>query len=174
MLKPMLFRLIVLCGLCGSTAPLVAQVAPSSMFPQADPAKMAAIAANSQRTMRPASFVLSHKSELALTPRQVEQLDLLVRVEEDSAAVRSFRLEALTARMMEKRQAENTTPVIGWDGPVDESRLRNEACEQAGLTTEAMINLYRDRRAVGKILTGKQVNIAMELEMSDMMRILKP
>jgi hypothetical protein len=174
MLKPHLFRSIVLCSLWGSTAPLVAQVAPSPMFPQADPVKMAALAANSQRTMRPASFVLSHKTELALTAKQVAQLDLLVRVEDDSAAVRSFRLEALMARIMEKRQADNSTRQIGWDGPVDESRLRSEACEQAGIASEAMINLYRDRQAVGKILTGNQVNLAVELEMSDVIRILKP
>lgn len=171
MLKPTLVRLIVLCGMA---VPLAAQVSPSPLPPQADPAKMAALMVNSQRALRPASFTLSHKSELALTDKQVEQLDLLARAEEDSAATRNFRREAAMARMMEKRQEDNNVPQTGWSGPVNETQLRADACEQAGMATEVMISLFRDRQAVGKILTGRQINRVMELEMSDVMRILKP
>ncbi len=172
MLKPILARLILLCSFAGSAGPLAAQVTPSSLIPQADPAMMAAIAANSQRTMKPASYALSHKSELALTPQQVEQIDLLARAEEDSATVRSIGLVARMARLMAKRQADDTQQ-SGWSGPINESQLRDDACEQSRLAAEVMLNLYRDRQAVGKFLTGKQVNLLKGLEVDDVMRITR-
>jgi hypothetical protein len=166
MLKPILARLLILLGFA---APLTAQV-----FPQADPAKMAALAANSQRTLKPASFALSHKTELSLTDKQVQQLELLAKAQDDSAAVREFRRSAQVSQMMEKHLLDNNELQTGWNGPVNESQLRENACEQAKMAADAMVNLYRDRQAAGKFLTGKQITLLVEIEMSDMMRILRP
>lgn len=173
MLKPLLGRLIALCLIA---VPVAAQVAPASPFgafgeKQLDPAKMAALVANSQRTMKPASFVLSHKTELTLTPDQVQQLDLLARGEEDSTVVRQIRMVAAMTRLAQKREA-GADPQTGWVGSIDEKRLREEACEQSGLQVEFVVNLLRDRQAVGNILTGRQIDRIAELEMGELKRAM--
>ena len=176
MLKPMIARLIVLCVVA---VPLAAQVAPSSPIgafgeKPMDPERMAALMANSQRTFRPASFVLSHKSELALTPEQVQFLEFRAKSEDDSIVVRQIRMVSALSRLMKKRESAGAQPTTGWVGSVNEQQLRDEACEHAGLSVEATLNLMRDRQAVGAILTATQIDQIQQLEMSDIMRALKP
>jgi hypothetical protein len=175
MLTPFLARLIILGVIA---VPAAAQVAPSPFggFGEKpmDPAQIAALVANSKRTMRPASMVLGFRSELALTADQVQQLELLTRGEEDSAVVRQIRLSAAMARLIKARESSDIAPQTGWAGPINEKQLRDEACEQAGLGVEAMLNLMRDRHAVGNILTGTQIDRVQQLEISDMVRALKP
>ena len=168
MLKPMLARLIALCVI---TVPVAAQVAPSSAM---DPERMAALMANSQRTFKPASFVLSHKSELALTPEQVDFLEFRAKSEDDSVAARQIRMGSALSSLMKKRESASTKPATGWVGSVNEQQIRDEACEQAGISVEAVLNLMRDRQAVGAILTPTQIAQIQQLEASDMMRALKP
>jgi len=168
MLKPKLARLIALCVIA---VPVAAQVAPSSAM---DPERMAALMANSQRTFKPASFVLSHKSELALTPEQVDFLEFRAKSEDDSVAARQIRMGSALSSLMKKRESASTKPATGWVGSVNEQQIRDEACEQAGISVEAVLNLMRDRQAVGAILTPTQIAQIQQLEASDMMRALKP
>ena len=168
MLKPMLARLIALCVIA---VPVAAQVAPSSAM---DPERMTALMANSQRTFKPASFVLSHKSELALTPEQVDFLEFRAKSEDDSVAARQIRMGSALSSLMKKRESASTKPATGWVGSVNEQQIRDEACEQAGISVEAVLNLMRDRQAVGAILTPTQIAQIQQLEASDMMRALKP
>ena len=141
---------------------------------QLDPERMAALMANSQRTLKPASFVLSHKSELALTPEQVQFLEFRAKLEDDSAAVRQIRMANAMAMLMKKHESTGTQPPTGWVGAIDERRLRDEACERAALSVDAMLDLMRDRQAVGTILTGAQIDQIQQLEVRDMIRALKP
>jgi hypothetical protein len=176
MLKPRLARLVALCVIA---FPAAAQVSPPSPFgpfgeKQMGPAQMAAVVATSQRAMKPASFVLSHKTELTLTPDQVQRLDLLAHGEEDSIVVRQIRMSAAMTRLIQKRSDSNTDQSAGWVGPFNEQQLRNDACEQSGLQVDYMLNLLRDRQAVGNILTGSQIDRLQELEMSELMRVLRP
>ena len=168
MLKPMLARLIALCVIA---VPVAAQVGPSSAM---DPERMAALMANSQRTFKPATFVLSHKSELALTPEQVQFLEFRAKSEDDSVAARQIRMGSALSSLMKKRESASTKPATGWVGAVNEQQIRDEACEQAGISAEAVLNLMRDRQAVGAILTPTQIAQIQQLEASDMMRALKP
>jgi hypothetical protein len=176
MLKPILVRLIALCAIAVPAAAQVSTASPFGAFgeKQMDPAQMAALVASSQRTMKPASFVLSHKAELTLTADQVQQLDLLAHAEEDSLVVRQIRITAAMTRLFKKRAEGETAQSTGWVGQINEKQLRDDACEQSALQVEFMLNLLRDRQAAGTILTGTQIDRLQELEMTDMMRALKP
>ena len=172
MLKPMLVRFVVLSIIA---TPVAAQIGPSPFAERkTDPAQFAALMANSQRTMKPASFVLDHKTELGLTPEQVKQLDVLVRDETDSAVVRQIRLTAAVYRDAKSLGESNAAPQTGWVGVVDEKKLRDDACRQAGMGVEVMLNLMRDRQVVGRLLTAGQIERIQELEMNDMVRVMTP
>jgi hypothetical protein len=171
MLKPTLARLIALSMFA---TPVAAQVAPNPFAEtKVDPQQIAAMFANSQRTLKPASFVLGHKDELALTPEQVKQIDLLVRGEGDSVIVRQIRMNAAMSRQAKKRAESNVAPQTGWVGTVNEKQLRDEACEAAGMQVDFMVNLFRDRQAVGNILTATQIERIHEIEANDVMRAFK-
>lgn len=164
--------------LCAVAIPAAAQVRPPSPFEalgekSVDPARLAALMANSQRSIKPATYVLGHKTDLALTADQVRQLELLARSEEDSAIVRQIRLTAATARLSHNQQNTAYTRQSGWVGPINEKQLRDEACEHAAITVEYAIGMMRDRQAVGTILTGTQIDRLPELEASDALHAIK-
>jgi len=172
MLKPMLARLIALSMFA---TPVAAQVAPNPFAEtKLDPQQLVAMFTNSQRTLKPASFVLGHKDELALTPEQVKQVELLVRGEEDSVIVRNIRRNAEMSRQAQKRVESNVAPQTGWVGTINEKKLRDEACETAGMQVDFMVNLLRDRQAVGNVLTARQIERIHEIEASEVMRAFKP
>ncbi|MEO5817244.1 MAG: hypothetical protein ABIT20_18400 [Gemmatimonadaceae bacterium] len=171
--------LVGLTALCVITVPVAAQVAaalPMGAFGEKpmDPAQMAALFANAQRTMKPASYVLSHKSDLALTDDQVQRLEVLSRAQDDSVIVRQIRMTSAMHRRLKERLDSGTAPQFGWVGSVDEKKFRDEACEQAGISTEYAIGMMRDRLAVGSVLTGTQIDRLPQLEASDAMRAMKP
>jgi hypothetical protein len=174
MLKPLLAPLIALCLIAGSVAAQVAPVSPMGAFgeKQMDPAQLALMIGHSQRLLKPASYVLAHKADLALTEVQVQRLEILARAQDDSVVVRQIRMTSGMALLFKKRQESGIAPDIGWVGPIDEKRLRDEACEQAGLTTEFAIGVLRDRLAVGTILTGTQIDRLPGLEAGDAMRAI--
>jgi hypothetical protein len=171
MLKPMLARLIALSVFA---TPVAAQVAPNPFAEtKLDPKQLAAMIMNSQRTLKPASFVLGHKDEFALSPEQVKQIELLVRGEEDSVIVRQIRMNAAMSRQTEKRAESNVAPQNGWVGTINEKQLRDEACEASGIQVEFMVNLLRDRQAVGNILTARQIERIDEIEANEVLRAFK-
>jgi hypothetical protein len=176
MLKPLLARLIALCVIAVPVAAQVAPVPPMGAFgeKQMDPAQMASLLANSQRMMKPAAYVLAHKTDLALTEDQVQRLETLARAQDDSVVVRQIRLTSVMSQLIRKRQESGNVPDAGWVGSINEKKLRDEACEQAGLTTEFAVGIMRDRLAVGSILTGTQIDRIPELEASDAMRAMRP
>jgi len=176
MLKPMLARLVALCAIAVPATAQVSSLSPFGPFGEKhiDPAQMAAIVASSQRTMKPAAFVLSHKAELTLTADQVQRLDLLARAEEDSMVVRQIRMSAAMTRLIKKRSEAESAQQTGWVGTINEKQLRDDACEQSALQVDFTMNLLRDRQVVGNILTGSQIDRLQELELSDLMRVLRP
>lgn len=171
MLKPTVVRLIALSIVA---IPAAAQVAPSTLAEtKQDPAQLAALMANSQRTSRPASLVLGYKDELALTPDQVKQIELLARGEADSGAVRKARLAVKMSRLIKQRDENLAASQAGWSGAVNEKQLRDDTCEEAGIQIDVMMYLMRDRQAVGSILTSAQVERVLELESNDLRRAIK-
>jgi hypothetical protein len=176
MLKPMLTQLIAFCVMAVPVGAQVAPVPPMGAFgeKQMDPAQMASLFANSQRLMKPASYVLAHKTDLALTEDQVQRLETLARAQDDSVVVRQIRITSAMSQLIRKRQESGNVPDGGWVGSVNEKKLHDEACEQAGLTTEFAIGIMRDRLAVGSILTGTQIDRIPGLEAGDTMRAIRP
>ncbi len=176
MLKPLLARLIALWVIA---VPVYAQVPPANPYGafgerQPDAEQLAALMANRKRTMQPASFVLSHKAELALTAEQVQRIELLAHTEDDSAVVRQIRTTAAMTRQMKERASGNAPPSTGWAGPINEKQIRDDAIQMAGVQADIVLTLLRDRQAVGNVLTGTQIERIMQLEMSDMMSAMKP
>ena len=172
MLKPLLVRLI---GLTMLAVPAAAQIAPSPFAEgKVDSTRVAAMFANSQRTLKPASFVLDHRAELSLTQEQVKRLEVLVRSEEDSGVVRQIRITATMTRLMKKQDESNLTSQAGWAGNFSEKQLRDEACERAAVQADVIVNLMRDRQMVGNVLTMTQIQQVLEIETNDLLRALHP
>ena len=129
--------------------------------------------ANSMRAMKPAQFVLDHKAELALAPEQVSFLEFLVVAHRDSTIARQARLITLTQVTMAKRPSGGPLGASSWEGKVDEGMIREGACEQSVVQAEMMINLVRDRHAVGGVLTPAQLARLPMVEANDMMKAMK-
>jgi hypothetical protein len=172
-------RFIVVTALGIIAAPLGAQttsgVAIGVVGARPDSAQIAAVMANSMRMLTPAVFVLDHKTELALSPEQVQFLEFLVGAERDSAAVRQTRMMAMMQDQMAKRPRPSVQ-LSTWTGPIDEQQIRDEACQQSKGQAESIVGMMRDRRAVSAVLTPAQVAQLTTLEGKDMMNAmgLKP
>ena len=160
------------------TAPLIAHV----MYAQPaggrvalvpDSAQMLAVMSMGQRMQKPAQFVLDHRVDLALTPEQVPFLDALVKAQAESVSVRQDRLMA-SMRAAAAKRSSAAPRGITWSGPVDEQAMRDLACEQSALSAESMINMSRDRHAVGAALTSAQLAMLPQLETADMMKGMRP
>jgi hypothetical protein len=170
-------RFMVVTALGIIAAPLGAQtsggVAVGVVGARPDSAQMAAVMANSMRMLKPAVFVLDHKTELALSPEQVQFLEFLVGAERDSADVRQARMIA----MMQDQLAKRPRPAVSmstWTGPIDEQQIRDEACQRSQAQSESIVGMMRDRHAVGAILTPAQVGQLTTLEQHDMMNAMRP
>jgi Spy/CpxP family protein refolding chaperone len=171
------FRLIVVTALGIIAAPLGAQtsggVAVGVVGARPDSAQIAAVMANSMRMLKPAVFVLDHKTELALSPEQVQFLEFLIGAERDSADVRQARMMAMLQDKMAKRPRP-PVPMSTWSGPIDEQQIRDEACQNSQAQAESIVGMMRDRRAVGAVLTPAQVAQLTTLEQQDMMNAMRP
>ncbi len=141
---------------------LLAQAVPVT---RPDSAQIMAAMRNGIRMLRPAEFVLGKASEVALTPEQVSQLKLLASSQADSEVVRQRRtMVSMLASITDKATGRVTTSDFGWTGPVDEQGIRERTMRQAAITTESVIQLARDRHAVGALLTPAQIATLEQLE----------
>lgn len=137
-----------------------------------DSAQIMAMMANSMRLMKPAQFVLDHKTDLSLTPEQVSFLEFLVIAQRDSASARQTR-QMTQMREGAKRSPSSTVTAMAWTGTVDEQAIKDGACQQSAMQAEIMINMARDRHAVGAILTPSQIAQMPMVEAGDMMKAMK-
>jgi hypothetical protein len=139
-----------------------------------DSTQMAAIAAMSQRMRSPAAFALANRSELGLSPEQVNYLEALVPKEIDSARVRNQRL----MDAMQKQQAATLSTyksgMSSWAGPIDEAAIRAAACESSKLQADLIIGGMRDRHAVGAMLSPEQHQMLDRLQSDAVMRAMQP
>jgi hypothetical protein len=134
--------------------------------------QMSAMAA-SMAMRSPASFALSRKQELGLSPEQVAAVEALVPIEADS-------MRARTGRMMEsfaaaaRKQPGGAARMVSWTDPIDEAALRAAACEQSRSQADLQIGLIRDRHALGVLLTPDQQHQFDRLQSEMMARALQP
>jgi hypothetical protein len=126
--------------------------------------------ANAQNAMKPARFALEHKEELGLKSEQISALEVLAHAQADSEAVR---FERRVAAMSGVQPSAGTLAMMAWTGPVDEKANRDEVCAQAQSGVEGMLNVVRDRRAVGSLLTPAQAAMMNELHATSLTRIMR-
>ena len=120
--------------------------------------------------MQPAQFVLDHRADLALTPEQIPFIESLVLAQVDSARVRGAR--RLAVAIAASRNISPSTLLAGassWTGPVDEGAIKETARKQAEQSAEFLVDLARDRHAVGAVLTPSQVAVLVRIESADIM-----
>ena len=138
-----------------------------------DSSQMAALMAVNMRS--PAQFVLAHNGELALTPEQVGALANVDSALKDSAKVRLARMrDAMRARPpLGPAALQSMKSMMEWSGPIDETAIRAQACEQSASQAEVIINLARDRQRVGGLLTDAQRGQLNGLQAADIMKAMK-
>ena len=133
-----------------------------------DSVGLVAALSSGMRLLAPAQFVLDHRAELRLTPEQIPFLESLVRAQADSMKVRMQRRMSLTPP-----PSRGAMGIMSWSGPIDESAIR----EAARLTTEwqaqVQIDISKDRRVVGAVLTADQLSMLPRLESTDMMKSMR-
>ena len=152
--------------------PITASAQAKSTYQAPDSAQMANMMARSMKQLKPAELVLGYKDQLALTPEQVGFLQMLVKAQQDSQAVRQ---ERMMGRMMTEATPRSAAVItsMSWSGPVDEAALREQACAQAQRSVDATIGLAHDRHAVGAVLTAEQLRRLPQLESQAMMDAMK-
>ena len=166
-------RIVAIVALCVNAAPLWAQTPAVLPVTAPDSSQIMSMMANSMRLLKPARFVLDHKADLALTPEQVSLLEHLVVAQRDSASVRQTRLIALTHTTTAKLPLNGFLAAMQWTGTADEQAIKDSACQQSVVQAEGLINLVRDRHAVGAVLTPAQIAQLPMMEASDMMNGMK-
>ena len=166
-------RVVAIVALCVNAASLCAQAPTMLPGTAPDSSQIMTVMANSMRLLKPARFALDHRADLALTPVQVSLLEQLVIAQRDSADVRHTRLIALTQTMIAKRPPSGFIAAMQWTGAADEQAIKDSACQQSVVQAEGLINLVRDRHAVGAVLTPAQIAQLPMMEASDMMSGMK-
>jgi hypothetical protein len=154
-------------------APLSAQTPASKPLTMPDSAQMMAATTNAMRMMKPAQFVLDHKADLALSPEQVSFLEYLVVAQRDSAVARQTRQMTQMQASNAKRPPSSLASAMAWTGTIDEQAIKDGTCQQSAMQAEIMLNLARDRHAVGAILTPAQIEQMPMVEARDMMKAMK-
>lgn len=155
MLQPaLLWRLSTLAVaiLIMATQPLSAQIGKPSI---ADSTLLAQRRSNAVKILAPARFALEKRTELGLNAGQVTALQKLAVALDDSAGVRRYR----TMKLMQSRDPASSATAkaaASWVGPIDESGITGDFCQQAQYQADAMIGLVRDRHMVGAVLTPAQ------------------
>ncbi len=144
--------------------PLLSQVTPP------DAPQRAAMQAQAEQQLRPAEFVLQHRTDLALTAPQVATLEALAIVQRDSARVRQARI---VDRMRTNATSSALAAAVSWSGPVDEAAVRDALCQQSSVQLEITLGLAADRRAVASALTPDQVARLPRIQSDDLMKALK-
>jgi hypothetical protein len=138
-----------------------------------DSTQMAAMAAVSQRMRSPAVFALANRSELGLSPEQVNYLEALVPKEADSARVRSQRMMDAIQKQQAAMSSTYKEGMSSWAGPIDEAAIRATACESSKLQADMVIGGMRDRHAVGAMLSPEQHQMLDRLQMQAITRALQ-
>jgi TonB family protein len=133
-----------------------------------DSTQLANVMRNSLAMTHPAELVLAHRADLALTAEQVTQIEAIAAAQRDSQAVRQQRM--IVEMKERKTKLTDRSDIITWTGRVDEQAIREVARLQSGVQAEALINLVRDRHAVGAVLTPSQLALIPRLEVGAMMR----
>jgi hypothetical protein len=152
---------------------LAAQTPAARPLTMPDSSQIVSMMANSMRLLKPAQFVLDHRTDLSLTPEQIGFLEFLVVAQRDSAAARQARMMAAIQATAAKKAPNATVNAMSWTGALDEQAIRGAACEQSATQAESMINLVRDRHAVGAILTPTQIAQIPSVEAADLMKFMK-
>jgi hypothetical protein len=153
-------------------SPVAAQTSATRTIVMPDSSQIMSMMANSMRLLKPAQFVLDHRTDLTLTPEQISLLEFLVVAQRDSAVARQARMmEAF--RASSQRNPSSAAAAMAWTGMIDEQAIRERACEQSANQAETMINVARDRHAVGAILTPAQVAKMPSVEAGDLMKAMQ-
>jgi hypothetical protein len=166
-------RAIAVVALSVISTALSAQTPAAKPMTMPDSAQMVAAASNAMRMMKPAQFVLDHKTDLALSPEQVSFLEYLVVAQRDSAVARQTRQMTQMQASNAKRPTSSLVSAMAWTGTIDEQAIKDGACQQSAMQAEIMLNLSRDRHAVGAILTPAQIEKMPMVEAGDMMKAMK-
>lgn len=133
-----------------------------------DSAGMAAALSSGMRMLAPAQFVLDHRTELGLTPVQVSRVESLVRAHADSVTIRMQRRMSVT-----RPTTRAETGFMSWSGPIDESAIRESARRASEGQAQLLIDIARDRRVVGAVLTADQLSVLPRLEFTDMRKSMR-
>ncbi|MEP7000058.1 MAG: hypothetical protein ABI969_06250 [bacterium] len=153
--------------------PLAAQATATMLVSVPDSSQIMSMMANSMRLLKPAQFVLDHRTDLSLTPEQVGFLEFLVVAQRDSAAIRQAR-RMITLQASAAKGAMNSSVVaMAWTGTIDEQAMKDVACQQSSTQAESLLNLARDRHAVGAILTPAQIAQMPGIEAADIIKAAK-
>jgi Spy/CpxP family protein refolding chaperone len=135
-----------------------------------DTAGMVARMAAALREHVPASVVLRHRNELRLTRAQVKSLEALVPAETEAGTAR---LHGTVTRMQAARADRSnvtTRAMQSWSGAIDEAGIRAEACRLSAMQAESLIEVARERRTVGALLTPAQRAALEQLQAGGQLR----
>jgi hypothetical protein len=153
--------------LLGVTLPQTARAQVAAPF---DSAQLAALMASAMQVIKPARFVLQHRTELALSAAQVSALEVLAVAQGDSMVARQTRL---ANRMRAKPPSSAVLAAASWVGDVDDSALRAALCELSTDQAEMMLGLALDRRAAAAVLTPGQTVLLPQLLADDLLKAVK-
>lgn len=153
--------------LLGVTIPLTAR---AQAIAPIDSSQVAAMMAKAMQLSKPASFVLQHRAELALSAVQVATLDGLAIAQADSMVVRQARI---VAQMQGNPPSSAMLAAASWAGDVDERALRDALCQSSTNQADLMIGLARDRRAIAAVLTSAQIALLPQLQSNEMLKAFK-
>jgi hypothetical protein len=135
-----------------------------------DSSQVAAMMANAMQMNKPASFILLHRAELALSEAQVSRLEALVIAQRDSMVARQARM---AERMRTNPPSAAMLAAGTWTGDVDERGVRESMCQSSVGQADMMLGIMRDRRAAAAVLTPVQAARLPQLEASDMLKALR-
>ena len=133
-----------------------------------DSAQLMQTITRGMRMLTPAKSVLERRVELQLSSDQIVALTKLVAAEQDSATARQQRV--IAALGQQATGPGGAVDLMAWDGPVDEAKMRAEACRNSAAQVESTIGMARDRHAVGAVLTPAQRATMQSLEMKSMIK----
>jgi hypothetical protein len=162
---------LVPCGRSGAQVRVVGVISDQAM---PDSTRQLAAMAASMAMRSPASFALSVKRELGLSPEQVAAVEALVPIEADSMRVRGSRMMESLKAAVQKMPKAAAARTMSWTAPIDEAAVRAAACEQSRTGADMQIGLMRDRQALGMLLTPDQQRQFDRLQSERMSRALQP
>ena len=117
----------------------------------------------------PATLALMMKQELGLGPKQVEAVEALARAERDSNQMWLSRVMSGPESARSKERAARTS----WTGPIDETKIRAAACEQARRQADLAIGIMRERHALGAVLSADQRRQYEQLQPQMVQRLMR-